>query len=419
MLAEGVVIPRGGGREPEKEALQGGGPGGGPPRRRGRVRGSSRPTINREDFNPTLYSLDAREMEVLKAEVRHEGARDLRGDVLSALFDRLEEPDCPIVRPRSSASCGTLLPNFLSRGALAAAADVLRELRTLEEPDGCWTGGARSDWRMVVDELSVPRHRGELVRALEDGSIAPAPASWAGSSPHFAPGSPGPRCCAPPSWWSDKQLQDVLRECGEGHRPEEPGGPAGAVQGRRSGGGLAGAARLAGTMGITAGGPLRWRGSWTTRTGTSGSLRWRPRPRSRPPPPPAPCSGRWRTPTGRCASPPPGPWERCATAPPRRLSEEILAGKDIRAADLTEKIAFFEAYGAVGDAGSVRAPGQAAQRARIPRPREPSEIRACAALALGRSARRTRAQRLEAAAGEEDPVVRNAVSRALREETVP
>jgi hypothetical protein len=45
-------------------------------------------TVNRDDFNPTLYSLDPREMDQLQQEIKLEMARDLRGDVLAALLDR-------------------------------------------------------------------------------------------------------------------------------------------------------------------------------------------------------------------------------------------------------------------------------------------------------------------------------------------
>jgi HEAT repeat protein len=48
--------------------------------------------------------------------------------------------------------------------------------------------------------------------------------------------------------------------------------------------------------------------------------------------------------------------------------------------------------------------------------KEPSEIRACAALALGQMKTPEAIASLEKAAGEQDPVVRSAVTRALRGE---
>ncbi len=197
VLAEGVVIPEAGEgagkealQEAQKEVRSGG----------AAASEAQRAAINREDFNPTLYSLDAREMEVLKAEVRREGARDLRGDVLAALFDRLEEPQLPDRQAEVLGILRVLLPNFLSRGALAAAADVLRELRTLEESEGLLDEAGQKRLAMVVDELSSPATVEELVRALEDGSIAPAPAELGGSSPTSGRELWDP-CCALPSWW--------------------------------------------------------------------------------------------------------------------------------------------------------------------------------------------------------------------------
>ena len=84
--------------------------------------------MSTEDFNPTLYSLDPKELEKLRQELREEMNRDLRRSVLAALFDRLEEPEH---RERQSEILGifqTLLPNFLSRGGLRPAAAVPHEL---------------------------------------------------------------------------------------------------------------------------------------------------------------------------------------------------------------------------------------------------------------------------------------------------
>ena len=51
--------------------------------------------VSTEDFNPTLYALDDKDTKYLRAELRNEMDRDLRGQVLNALLDRLEEPGRP------------------------------------------------------------------------------------------------------------------------------------------------------------------------------------------------------------------------------------------------------------------------------------------------------------------------------------
>jgi HEAT repeat protein len=93
--------------------------------------------------------------------------------------------------------------------------------------------------------------------------------------------------------------------------------------------------------------------------------------------------------------------------------EAAVKGK-VRDADLTERMAFFEAYGAVsGDAGIALCDGILNGRGFLGR-REDDELRACAAMALGRIGSPRALEALRKASGEKDVVVRNAVTRALR-----
>ena len=94
--------------------------------------------------------------------------------------------------------------------------------------------------------------------------------------------------------------------------------------------------------------------------------------------------------------------------------ESAIKGKALRDADLTEKMAFFEGYGALcGDPGVVHLDAILNGKGFLGR-REEAEIRACAAIALGRIASPKALDALRKAAAEKDIVVRNAVSRALR-----
>ena len=84
--------------------------------------------VSAEDFNPTLYSLDPSERSRISEQIEEELARDLRSHVLAALFDRVEEPRFPERQAEILEVFGTLLPNFLSRGALSSAGAVLEEI---------------------------------------------------------------------------------------------------------------------------------------------------------------------------------------------------------------------------------------------------------------------------------------------------
>jgi HEAT repeat protein len=99
----------------------------------------------------------------------------------------------------------------------------------------------------------------------------------------------------------------------------------------------------------------------------------------------------------------------------RPALEAAIDSKQLRAADRTEKIAFFESFGTLGGAeGATTLARMLNSRGWLGRGESP-EIRACAALGLARSNHPTARTALTRAAEDPDPVVKNAVARALRE----
>ena len=94
--------------------------------------------------------------------------------------------------------------------------------------------------------------------------------------------------------------------------------------------------------------------------------------------------------------------------------KELVTGKELRQADLTEKIAFFESYGALGGAGAVDVLSDILNKKEFLGRREPSEIRASAARALGKAGLPNAQAALQAAQKDEDAVVRTAVRHALQ-----
>jgi HEAT repeat protein len=94
--------------------------------------------------------------------------------------------------------------------------------------------------------------------------------------------------------------------------------------------------------------------------------------------------------------------------------EGIVKGKAIREADLTEKMVVFEAYGTLCGEGGVAALETMLNGKSLFGRREDAELRACAAVALGRVNTSSAMESLRRASSEKDVVVRNAVSRALR-----
>jgi HEAT repeat protein len=94
--------------------------------------------------------------------------------------------------------------------------------------------------------------------------------------------------------------------------------------------------------------------------------------------------------------------------------EAAIKGKVVREGNLTEKMAFFEAYGLlVGDAGVPLLDGLLNAKGFMGK-KDDSEIRACAAMALGKINTAKATESLNKATGEKDVIVRNAVSKAIR-----
>jgi HEAT repeat protein len=97
-----------------------------------------------------------------------------------------------------------------------------------------------------------------------------------------------------------------------------------------------------------------------------------------------------------------------------RRVEPVVLGKADREIDLTEKMAFFEAFGAIAGPGAVPTLQAMLLSKSLLGYRASAETRACAATALGRIRSPESRAALQKAAEDKDLVVRNAVSRALR-----
>jgi HEAT repeat protein len=94
----------------------------------------------------------------------------------------------------------------------------------------------------------------------------------------------------------------------------------------------------------------------------------------------------------------------------------IIRGKRIKVADITEKVAMFEAYGMTAEGEGVGLLDALLNKKGILGKKEATEIRAAAALGLGRISTAEARAALERATQDEDPVVRSNVNRALRRE---
>jgi HEAT repeat protein len=100
---------------------------------------------------------------------------------------------------------------------------------------------------------------------------------------------------------------------------------------------------------------------------------------------------------------------RAALAP----VEAVVLGRNVRNADLSEKTAFFEAFGMLAGPEGVQRLVPLLQTGGLFKKKTDPEIRACAAMALGKIGTPEAREALQSALQDKDPLVRNAAGRAL------
>ncbi len=363
-----------------------------------------------QDFSPTLYALDPDEKEQLQRALATEMSRDLRHDVLAALFDRLEEPGYPDRKSEILKVFRDLLPSLLSRGAIEYAASVLEELAAVRAESGVLDEVRQRECDDLLDDLSSAATLEELVRGLQDGTID-VPVDVLARFLRFLRAGALPVLLLAAEQEEAPALKETLRGAVHGIAEENPEAvlsllqdlnpvvTSGAVRlvGKM---GIADAtAKLAGLMGHPDAGvrlalveTAQLLSDVTTPDTLIGALT------------DVDADVRIAAARGLAAL-------GIETAAP--ALEALVTGKEIRDADLTEKIAIFESYGMLGGTGATEVLNEILNKKGFLGRREPSQIRASAARALGKAGLPGAQEALRAAQKDADAVVRTAVRQAL------
>ncbi|MBV9774587.1 MAG: hypothetical protein JO040_11590 [Gemmatimonadetes bacterium] len=397
-LTEGTTLPAGSGVPPRPVE---------PPREEAATLVS---TVSRDDFRETLYFLDEGDLRRLTAEVRREMERDLWTEILSALFDRLEDglPDRQekIVRILSD-----LLPSLLGAGRLALAGTILRELVAIATRPGSLAPPVLRAVRDLFDRLAHPETVQELIRTAGE---APDEAAVQGlvSLLSFLPPAALPALLRAAETAAEEGVRGAVLQAAErlaGREGERAvpllGDPdvlvatgATRIVARRGIGAAAGeVARLLARPEV----PLRLVAVETLHTlhnaSAAGALQGALDDADR----------EVRIAAARALA-------ALRYAPARQTLQVAVESKRLRESDITEQIAFFEAFGSVaGEEGVAYLDRILNGKSWLGR-RESPELRACAALGLARAPSPAARKALTAAAADPDPVVRSAVGRALR-----
>jgi HEAT repeats len=364
-----------------------------------------------DDFDSTLYFLDDSEVEYLQGEIKREFSTDLRPAVIASLLDTFENQKDPTVREEICGLLDYFLLILLSTAQYRNAAYLLREAGVTAGRATEVLEAQKQRLTQLNELMSDPKPLGQLLQALED-------------SPLRAPqheldelfGILQPRALETILSWigrSQNPQLKMLLEVGAGRLAASNSAELIRLIGSEDEAVVLEAIRRAAALKspaavpalgkmLTVGEPEMRLAAVTALTviGSPGAMQMLERALIDE-------DREVRIVAVRALG------ARNARAALPRI-EAAIKGKDLRESNLTEKMAFFEAYGLLcGDAGVPLLDGLLNAKGFMGK-KDDSEIRACAAMALGKINSAKAGDALNRAAGEKDVMVRNAVSRAIR-----
>jgi len=129
--------------------------------------------VDLEDFDSTLYFLDENEIAIVAEQLRQEYSRDARASALAALYDIFETESERAIRDEIIGILETLLPNLLNAGEFRAVAAVMRDVRALVQKAPHLSTELRDRLLAFEAKLSEPEIVRQLMVSL-DGGAAPA-----------------------------------------------------------------------------------------------------------------------------------------------------------------------------------------------------------------------------------------------------
>ncbi|HJU89384.1 MAG TPA: HEAT repeat domain-containing protein, partial [Gemmatimonadaceae bacterium] len=368
--------------------------------------------VRMEDFDSTLYFLDEGEIEYLRNEVTQEYQSDLRRNVLAILFDIFEVEHDAKVREEVCEVLEAFILHLLSAGAFGAVAYVLRETRTISQRAKELTPGQRQKLEHLPDRLSVPEVLAGLLQALDESEQVPPQDDLDALFQELREGA----LMTVLAWLGKLQhaeLRDTLEKAATRLAAANTAELIRLIQSPDLDISLE-AIKRAGSLQTAAAVPAL--GKSLSHTSASHRLA-------------AVQAAEKITSPGalrvleqaiedadrdvRLAAVR-GIGSRKHRQALQRL-ESVVKGRALRAADLTEKMAVFEVYGSLAGPSAVDYLDSILNmQSFLLRKREDPEIRACAAMALGKIGNDEAVASLRKASGDKDHIVRNAVNRALR-----
>lgn len=392
--------------EAEQEEQQGkAGDGAKPPRPPG--------VISMDDFDSTLYFLDPNEIEYLRQETEREYSLDLRRLVLQALLDIFELQVDPLVREEVAGDLEALVIHMLAAGQFSNVAYLLKEIEGTMQRAREVRPQERERLGRLADRLSHPDALGQMLQALEESSKLPEREDLTQLFAQLKPAALGTLLD-----YIDRsqntQLKPLLEVSAERLAQSNTGELVRLVKDAKTSVARE-AIRRAGAMRTASAVPSLGE---VLSSGIERPIR-------------AACV------TALMDIGTPGALSALESAladperdirltvlralttrnhrPALQKVQAIVTGGSTKDMDRTERLALFEYYGSIaGDAGVAVLDAILTLKTGIFAKKEDPELRACAAVALGRINSDASRASLQKSASDKDVVVRNAVARALK-----
>jgi HEAT repeat protein len=368
--------------------------------------------VDLEEFDSTLYFLEESEINYVATEVEAEYKRDVRASALNILFDLVELEGDPVVRGEIISILESLFPNFLNARDFRTAALVLREAKLVASRAPGLSQDQHQRLDAFVSKLSEPAIVSQLVQSLDEVSALANEPEVAEVLRELRQTALEPVLTWIPSLSSPELrgvLEGVVDRLAGAHTTEvlrilrtpssEALGAVIALCGRL---GLHQAVPGLGETVTHADPAIRLASVQTlAQLGTPAALGFVDKAIGD-------ADRGVRVAAVRVAG------NRGYKGALKRV-EQVVLGKTVKDMDLTEKMAFFEAYGSIAGAAGLKALTNILLPRGLLKLKESPETRACAAIAIGKIRSPEAREVLQRAAEEKDLVVRNAVNRALRE----
>jgi hypothetical protein len=376
-----------------------------PPKREG--------LVSVDDFDTTLYFLDDKEIEYLHKEVEREYAQDLRRNVLAMLFDLLELQTYGTVRSELISILENFIPYLLGAGDFRSVAFILRESKVIQQRARELIPEHRATLESLPTRLSQADALSQLLQSLDEAAGHPSEEELSELFTELRA-----EALATLMGWLPRLTNERVRELVKGsaerlattHAPEvlkALGSDDPAVQLEM--------VRLAGRLKLPGApdgmGPLLEKGDRELKLVVVEALTTIASPNAVRLLEKAIDDGDRDV---RIAAVKFLGQRGHRNAFPR--IEAAVLGSKLKDSDLTEKMTFFEAYGALaGTAGIPTLEKLLVPKGGLLARKEDPETRACAAMALGKIRAPAAREVLQKVSQDKEPLVRNAVSRALRE----